>query len=126
MDTKATPGTRLSSSSIASPGLVVSRFRNMSTAIIPLPKRYSNTIWNAAKNMNRNRPQMGFPSLRLSVIAIQYMPAGSNTLAREAATPSCSVTQRAMFGSRRAAMVIKNKWCGCAHHLYMFVIVFIL
>lgn len=51
MNTPATAGTRLSSNSIASPGLVVTRLRNISTAITPLPKRYSKTSWKAAKKM---------------------------------------------------------------------------
>ena len=38
-NTPITAGSRLSSSSIASPGFVVTRLRNMSTAMMFLPKR---------------------------------------------------------------------------------------
>ncbi len=54
----------LLNSSVASPGLVVIRFRNMSVAMTELPNRYDSTIWNALKNMNMNPHQTMRPDRR--------------------------------------------------------------
>ena len=55
----------------ASAELVVVRFRNISTAMIERPNRYSNTSWNAAKKTNGNKIQIVFPGLRPNVIINQ-------------------------------------------------------
>ena len=42
-------------------GFVVTRLRNISTAITDCPKRYNNTIWNAPKNRKVNNIQKVLP-----------------------------------------------------------------
>ena len=60
----------LPSSSPASLGFVVSRFVNISVAIIELPNKYSNTIWNAAKNINRKPVNIIIPERRSRMLHI--------------------------------------------------------
>jgi hypothetical protein len=63
-------GIRLSSNSKASPGFVVTRLRNISTAITDWPKRYNNTIWNAPKNRKGNNIQKVLPQFPDQLIII--------------------------------------------------------
>ena len=60
----------LPSSSPASPGLVVSRFVNMSVAMIELPNRYSSTIWKAQTKMNGKASQIITPERRSATLHI--------------------------------------------------------
>ena len=81
----------------------------MSTAMIELPKRYSSTSWNAAKNTNRNMAHVILPGQRLRVISSHSAPTGSKTLARQAARLILSVKQSATLGSASAMTVIKKR-----------------
>ena len=63
-------GIRLSSNSNASLELVVTKLRNISTAMMDCPKRYNNTIWNAPKNKKGNNIQKVLPQFLDRLITI--------------------------------------------------------
>ena len=63
-------GIRLSSNSNASLELVVTKLRNISTAMMDCPKRYNNTIWNAPKNKKGNNIQKVLPQFLDQLITI--------------------------------------------------------
>ncbi len=108
----ATAGMRLLRSSDTSPVLVVSRLRNMSTAIIDPPNRYSNTSWNAARKMSMNIAHTILPVLRRSVINRRYAETGSMILHNLAIHDIGSVTDRTMLGRERDITVMMSRMCG--------------
>ena len=72
----------LLSSSVASPGFVVVRLRNMSVAMIELPNRYDSTIWKALRNMNTTPHHTITPERRASAAKAVYALSGSSMPAK--------------------------------------------
>ena len=91
------------SSSFASPGFVVTRFRNMSVAMMELPKRYDSTIWNALRKMKKIPHQTITPDLRASEAKAVYAPKGRRMPATVAHSGFFSVYARTATGSMSAA-----------------------
>ena len=89
--------------------MVVTRLRNMSTAIIECPKRYSSTSWKAAKKMSRKSIHVILPGHRLRVISSHTAATGSTTLVTHAIRPILSVRQSATLGMASTNMVIKKR-----------------
>ncbi len=95
----------LPSNSPTSAGFVVTRFRNISTAMTLRPYSCNNTIWNAAKNISGNISSDVRPTLREMQRQSHHNPAGRRVFAILPHSDTGSVNESSMLGVMTTARV---------------------